>query len=407
MPPQIAWIFPLGHGHAAQFENLRDSCSPEIDRRSIWIGGNFYKSGDWLANLPHIPDALKRARNEIWHFTRRWRSEITPRDVLFVASWNLRYVPYMHAHPSYFYADFSPSLMREMSPWYDHFYRQSRLAQAARELFASALPRSARAVFAMSSWCARGISADYGIDPDRVHVVPGGANLDRWQFVDRTHHSGPTRILMVGGEFHRKGGEHLLRFAEQAASRDVEFDIVTWPAQLPDRVREILGNPAPFERVSKNLGPWLPNVRVHCGINPNTRELIELYARADVFCLPTQGDFSSIASLEAMATGLPVVVGAVGGIPELIGEGETGFLVEPGSVPALSRALEPLITDRALRLRIGRAARASCEGRFNTKRQVAEIVRIIDADLTRADPRGRVSMLISRVARGASRSTAA
>jgi glycosyltransferase involved in cell wall biosynthesis len=209
---------------------------------------------------------------------------------------------------------------------------------------------------------------------------------------------------MVGGEFRRKGGEHLLRFAEQIAHRDdVEFDIVTWPGQLPDRVREILGNLAPFERVSKNLGPWLPNVRVHCGIKPNTQEILALFERADIFCLPTQGDFSSIASLEAMATGLPVVVGAVGGIPELIDEGETGFLIEPGNATALANALEPLIADRGLRLRIGRAARSSCEERFNTTRQAADIVRVIDADLAGTDPRGKVSMFISQLARRASR----
>src|SRR5215831_7793162 len=103
---------------------------------------DFVKSGDWLANLRYVPTRLQRARHEMW---------------------NLRFVPHMHRHPSYFYMDFSPSLMRGMSPWYDNFYRKSALAQAARELLASALPRSARAIFAMSRWCADGTCKDYGI----------------------------------------------------------------------------------------------------------------------------------------------------------------------------------------------------------------------------------------------------
>jgi glycosyltransferase involved in cell wall biosynthesis len=398
MGRHIAWIFPLGHGHAAQFQNLRDSCPPEINERSTWVGMDFFKSEDWLANSSLLPGQMSRARHEMWHFRHLLGNEIQSGDALFVASWNLRFVPYMHQHPSYFYVDFSPSGMRSLSPWYDHFSRKSALAQASREIAASALPRSARAVFAMSQWCADGIVKDYGISRERVHVVPGGANLDRWHFTDRSDHSGPTRVLMVGGEFKRKGGELLLAWAEEAASRNVEIDIVTWPGQLPERVLELLGNPAPFDVVSKDLGPWLPRVRVHCGLKPNTPELQDLFEKADVFCLPTQGDFSSIASLEAMAMGLPVIVGAVGGIPELIDEGVTGFLVEPGDPKSLADALDRLIDDKALRLRMGLAGRKSCETRFNTKRQLADIVRLIDADLEQADPRGRVSVMISRVA---------
>lgn len=387
MRRNIAWIFPLGHGHAAQFENLKDSCPPDIAQRSTWVGMSFHESDDWLANSGVLPSRLRNARHEMWHFRRLLGSDIRAGDALFVASWNLRFVPYMLRYPSYFYVDFSPSCMRSVSPWYDHFYRKSAVAQRIREVLASALPHSARAIFAMSKWCADGICKDYGIDPKRIHVVPGGANLDRWNFVDRSGHSGVTRILMVGGEFRRKGGEHLLKWAE-TTSKSVEVDIVTWPGQLPERVRQLLGNPGAFDTVSRDLGPWLPHVRVHCGIKPNTPELLELFQKADIFCLPTQADFSPIAGLEAMATGLPIVIGAVGGIPEVIEHGETGFLVQPGSAEAIGAALDPLIADRALRLRVGQAARRVCETRYNTKRQLGEIVRIIDADLEAGGSRG-------------------
>jgi glycosyltransferase involved in cell wall biosynthesis len=398
MAQNIAWIFPLGHGHAAQFQNLRDSCPPEINDRSTWVGMDFFKSEDWLANSKLLPAKLRRARHEMWHFKHLLGSEIAEGDVLFVASWNLRFLPHMHRHPSYFYVDFSPSCMRSLSPWYDHFYRKSALAQASREMLASALPRSARAVFAMSQWCADGITRDYGIPAERVHVVPGGANLDHWHFSDRSGHTGPVKLLMVGGEFKRKGGDLMLEWAERLAPSNVELDIVTWPGQLPERVRDMLGNPGTFEQVSKTLAPWLPNVRVHCGVKPNTPQLKALFDQADVFCLPTQGDFSSIASLEAMAMGLPVVVGAVGGIPELIDEGKTGFLVKPGSLDDLNRALVPLIESRELRLSMGLAGRRACETRFNTKRQLSDIVRIIDEDLNQDDRRSRVSVMLSRIA---------
>ncbi|NIR61528.1 MAG: glycosyltransferase family 4 protein, partial [Gammaproteobacteria bacterium] len=68
------------------------------------------------------------------------------------------------------------------------------------------------------------------------------------------------------------------------------------------------------------------------------------------FCLPTRADFSSIASLEAMATGLPVVVGGTAGIPELIEDERTGLLLEPGNLGQLADALEELVRHPERRL---------------------------------------------------------
>ena len=101
---------------------------------------------------------------------------------------------------------------------------------------------------------------------------------------------------------------------------------------------------------------------------------------ADIFCLPTRADFSSIASLEAMASGLPVIVGAVGGIPELIEEGKTGFLIAPDDEQALAQKLDLLVSDRALRLRVGKAARKACQQNLNVERQLRQIMAVVDED---------------------------
>lgn len=230
----------------------------------------------------------------------------------------------------------------------------------------------------MSEWSAAGWrAAGYG---DRVHVALPGANLRRWRWTDRSQRlpSLAPRILFVGGEFERKGGLDLLAWAEIRRSPNVEVDIVCWPGQLPQWVSELVGNPGPSERISRTLAPRIPNVRVHLGLRPNTPELQELYAAADLFCLPTRADFSSIATLEAMATGLPVVVGATGGIPELVDDGRTGLLLEPGNLGQLSDTLDELVRHPARRLEMGRAARAACESYYNTARQVSEIVDIVD-----------------------------
>ena len=89
-----------------------------------------------------------------------------------------------------------------------------------------------------------------------------------------------------------------------------------------------------------------------------------LYRAADLSVLPSLMEATSVAGLEAMACGLPLVGTRVGGIPAIVDEGETGLLAPPADPPALARALARLIDDRDLRLRMGAAARRKVEAEF-------------------------------------------
>jgi glycosyltransferase involved in cell wall biosynthesis len=91
----------------------------------------------------------------------------------------------------------------------------------------------------------------------------------------------------------------------------------------------------------------------------------QLLAEADVFCLSSRSEGLPLSILEAMAAGLPVVASAVGGVPEQVADGETGFLVPPGDETALAAALERLAGDAELRGRLGAAGRARAEERFD------------------------------------------
>ena len=88
-----------------------------------------------------------------------------------------------------------------------------------------------------------------------------------------------------------------------------------------------------------------------------TNDVAQYLAAADVFALASRYEPQGIAVIEAMASGLPVVATAVGGIVETIAEDETGFLVRPGDVEGLARALVRLLRSPELRARIGTAAR--------------------------------------------------
>jgi glycosyltransferase involved in cell wall biosynthesis len=90
-----------------------------------------------------------------------------------------------------------------------------------------------------------------------------------------------------------------------------------------------------------------------------------LLAGADLFLLSSKSEAMPMSILEAMAAGLPVVASQVGGVPELIVEGETGLLVPPDDVDALAEALGRLVSDSEARRRLGRAARKRAEERFD------------------------------------------
>jgi glycosyltransferase involved in cell wall biosynthesis len=106
------------------------------------------------------------------------------------------------------------------------------------------------------------------------------------------------------------------------------------------------------------------------------RDLRQAFQSWDVFAMPTLDEGFGMAALEAMAAGLPVVATTVGGLPEIIDDGRTGYLVPPSDVAALSERLRLLILEPERRRAMGEAGRARVSEHFSVDRMVAEIAAI-------------------------------
>ena len=155
--------------------------------------------------------------------------------------------------------------------------------------------------------------------------------------------------------------------------------VARWP-----NARLWLVGEGPFE---KTLREWI-DVRnlsgrvVLAGVFDNVDELL---TAADLFVLPSLEEGMSLAMLEAMATGLPIVATDIPGNREIVTHGEHGLLVPPTDVHSLSTAIERLLDDRRLAARLANAARDRARQHFSVAETVDRHLELFE-DLIGAGP---------------------
>ncbi len=353
-------------GHITAYRNLRRFVERDASVVPNWTEVTYHQPDGWIERLPLGRPEVKGVARGALQVRGGLRKKSyhavlfnSPSLCLFVRS-------YMRRVPSVIVTDVTPHQYDLMGAFYNH--PQPHDSPIARYKYQVNLDvfRSARLIVPWSNWTKSSLMSDYSVPEEKIVVLPPGVDVEQWAQppagVREAHLEGTgglPRVLFVGGDFERKGGTLLLDwFAERGQGR-CELHLVT--------------------RTPPAIQGSLPGLYLHTNLEANDPQLMQLYRESHVFVLPTLADCFGIASIEAMATGLPVITTRVGGVPDIIEDGQEGFLIEPRDGSALAAGLERLLEDAALRRMMGARAREKVLERFDARKNSEQLLGLMKA----------------------------
>ncbi|AFM24300.1 glycosyltransferase family 4 protein [Desulfomonile tiedjei] len=196
----------------------------------------------------------------------------------------------------------------------------------------------------------------FSVDPSRIAVIPNAVDTDYFE----PDGDGPTKVgsvLFIGRLVAEKDPLNLLEGFRLAAE------------EVPDATFVIMGNGSLKADVAQRIEAYSLQNRVR--LVPAQSDIRPALRNASVFTLPSASEASPNVVIEAMAMGLPIVGTRVGGIPELIEEGRTGLLVNPGDPRGLADALVSLLANPDKARSMGQAGRERAVARHSLNAMVS------------------------------------
>jgi len=236
------------------------------------------------------------------------------------------------------------------------------------------LVRDAAFVPTVSEHSGRFLREQFPDQSGKVIRVFNGLDLD--QFSDSTQAGaargiGGRRIVSIGRLIEKKGFPDLIRACAELSKRQIDYRC------------DIVGDGPMEEELQDQINAAGIGDRVTLRGKLGTSDIVDLLqSDTHIFALPciveSDGGMDNLPTviMEAMAAGVPCVSTRLAGVPEMIDEGETGLIVEPGDVPALSDALVELLSDEALSKEMGLAGTVVAAERFAlpvTAKQLREL----------------------------------
>ena len=209
-----------------------------------------------------------------------------------------------------------------------------------------------------------------GIGPEsKFAVIRLGIQLEERVAIDPATRAETRRVLGIGddrfvvGWIGRMTGvkrtDDVLRAVRLLRDRGVDA-CLCMVGDGPDRDQ--------VEQLAGELG-----IVRHCLFPGYQEEVGQFFSAFDVFVLPSGNEGTPVTAIEALAGGCPVVATRVGGVPDVVRDGEDGFLVEPGAVDELAERLAQLAADPKLRARMGASGRDRVVARYAVPRLIDDV----------------------------------
>lgn len=193
--------------------------------------------------------------------------------------------------------------------------------------------------------------------PDQCHTIRNGTP-DHGQIANVAQNSA---AIMAARVCHAKDHDLLLRSFQECRT---PFKLV------------LVGEGTQTPEFQQRVRAHAPDKHTQVACLGLSESIPSLLARAGMFVLCSRYEGLPLSIIEAMCAGLPIVATDVGGVGELVEDGVNGFLVPPGDQPALSRCLDLLQSDAALRVRMGQASRARYVAEFEISRMASAVVQM-------------------------------
>jgi len=316
-----------------------------------------------LSGRRYLPLAVPAVAREIAAIAKKRVAEARP-DVVFWPAGSVAAGQIPTDTPLIYSSDATFNLIDGYHPRYRNLTAASR--RGAHALEASAIRRADLIIYP-TEWAARSARDDYGADPDRIHVIPYGANLgdppDR-QSALRPRDDRQCGLLFVGGNWHEKGADIALgtlrALREMGVNAELTICGCTPPASVDSEGLTIL----PFLDKSKAI---------------DFARLNQCFLEADFLLVPTRADCFGIVFCEASAYGVPSIATDTGGVSCVVREGINGHTLPFDAGPETYAALiAEIFVDRERYMALKTSSRDLFEELLNWDVWARTIARLTD-----------------------------
>ena len=337
-------------GHQTFYENLREFIDIDPNIEPYWVEVTYVdENRPFWTRIPLLPEHIQDS------LIGRHQVREGLKESYEVAFFNTQ-VPAALAsnltkkRPYILCTDITPIQYDEMGAHYGHAPDRNPLMRKYKHHVNKDLFQNATHTITWSHWVKNSLLTDYGVNPEKITVIPPGVDTNLWQPIRLNKNNEKFKILFVGGDFYRKGGDTLLDAFNLLPTGQAELNIVT---RSPIKATE--------------------TIHVFNNLTPNSPKLINLYQTSDVVVFPTKAEAFGIAAIEASAAGLPIIATATGGLTDIVVDGKTGFLIELEDAETLAQRLQGLIERPELKETMGRAGRERVEKYFDARKNAQRI----------------------------------